>query len=105
MAMNLPLLDTQTALQAAHGAKSPSHTFDAAKAKETAQDFEAQFLSQMIEHMFQGVGTAGLFNGGNGEEMFRSMLFDQYGKVLARAGGVGIADAVKREILKTQEVN
>jgi Rod binding domain-containing protein len=104
MAFNTPLVDTQTALQAAQSAKQPSRTRDAAHAKETAQDFEAQFLSQMIEQMFSGVGTSGLFEGGNGEKMFRSMLFEQFGKVLARAGGVGIADAVQREILKSQEV-
>jgi Rod binding domain-containing protein len=32
------------------------------------------------------------------------MLFQEFGKALSRAGGVGIADAVQREILKTQEV-
>ena len=104
MAFNMPLMDPQTTLQAAQATKQPSRTYDAAKAKQTAQDFEAQFLSQMIEQMFSGVSTSGLFDGGNGEKMFRSMLFDQFGKVLARAGGVGIADAVQREILKSQEV-
>jgi hypothetical protein len=28
---------------------------------------------------------------------------DEYGKAFARAGGIGIADAVLREILKMQE--
>ena len=104
MALDTPLLDTQTTLHAAQGLKRPAHTLDVAAAKQAAQDFEAQFLSQMVEQMFAGVGTSGLFDGGNGEKMFRSMLFDQFGKVLARAGGIGIADAVQREILKAQEV-
>jgi len=104
MAFDTPLMDMQTTLHAAQGAKAPARTHDAERAKQTAQDFEAQFLSQMIEQMFSGVGTSGLFGGGNGEKMFRSMMFEQFGKVLARAGGVGIADAVQREILKAQEV-
>lgn len=104
MALGSLPIDPQVSLQAAQGARQPARTLDAAKAKETAQDFEAQFLSQMIEHMFAGVKASGLFDGGNGEEMFRSMLFDQFGKVLAKAGGIGIADAVQREILKAQEV-
>jgi Rod binding domain-containing protein len=104
MTFNTPLMDTQTTLHAAQGAKAPARTQDAERAKQTAQDFEAQFLSQMVEQMFSGVGTSGLFGGGNGEKMFRSMMFEQYGKVLARAGGIGIADAVQREILKAQEV-
>jgi len=104
MALNTPLADPQLSLQAAQAAKQPAHTANAARAKQAAQDFEAQFLSQMVEQMFAGVSTSGLFDGGNGEKMFRSMLFEQFGKVLARAGGVGIADAVQREILKAQEV-
>ena len=107
MALNLPLMDAQTTLQAAQAqaAKQPARMADPAKAKQAAQDFEAQFLSQMIGQMFAGVSTNGLFDGGNGEKMFRSLLFDQFGKVLARAGGIGIADAVQREILKHQEVS
>jgi len=104
MALDSLPIDPTVSLQAAQGARQPSRTLDAAKAKQTAQDFEAQFLSQMIGSMFTGVNTSGLFDGGHGEEMFRSMLFDQYGKVLAKAGGIGIADAVQREILKAQEV-
>lgn len=99
-----PLLDTQVALSAARDAKAPAHTTDVARAKQTAQEFEAQFLSQMIEYMFEGIETDGLFGGGNGEEIFRSMMFEQFGKTLARAGGIGLADAVQREILKYQEV-
>jgi len=32
------------------------------------------------------------------------MLFQEYGAVIARSGGVGIGDLVQREILKLQEV-
>ncbi|MGB8274238.1 MAG: rod-binding protein [Alphaproteobacteria bacterium] len=98
------LPDTTLAVQDALPSGAPARTADAEKARQTAQDFEAVFLSQMIEHMFTGIGTDGLFDGGHGEETFRSLMFDEFGKVLARAGGVGLADAVQREILKTQEV-
>ena len=97
-------VDPSLSLAAANTPQAPGKSANAAQAKQTAQDFEAQFLSQMIEQMFTGVSTNGLFDGGNGEQMFRSMLFDQFGKVLAKAGGVGIADQVQREILKIQEV-
>jgi peptidoglycan hydrolase FlgJ len=100
---SLPI-DPTVSLATAQGSQKPGNTANAAKAKQTAQDFEAQFLSQMIGQMFTGVGSSGMFDGGNGEEMFRSMLFDQFGKVLAKAGGVGVADQVQREILKIQEV-
>jgi flagellar protein FlgJ len=96
--------DSQLALQAATAPKQPAKTQDPARAREAAEEFEALFLAQMIEHMFTGIETDGLFGGGHGEEIFRSMLFQEFGKTLSRAGGVGIADAVQREILKTQEV-
>ena len=76
---------------------------DPAKAHKTAQDFEAFFLSQVFENMFANVGTDNLFGGGNGETVYRSLLLQQYAKVAAKAGGVGIADAVQREILHAQE--
>ena len=104
MAATLDLVDPKLALQAAQAPKAPARTANVERAKQTAEEFEAQFLSQMIEYMFDGVETDGLFGGGNGEKIFRSMMFEQFGKSLARAGGIGLADAVQREILKYQEV-
>ena len=31
------------------------------------------------------------------------MMVQEYGKAIARSGGIGIADSVQREILKMQE--
>ncbi|ABS64164.1 hypothetical protein Plav_2555 [Parvibaculum lavamentivorans DS-1] len=71
---------------------------------ETAQDFEAQFVSTLFQSMYEGVGEDDPFSGGPGETMFRSMLVDQYGRQMAQSGGIGIADAVYREMLQMQEV-
>ena len=54
--------------------------------------------------MFSGIKTDGLFGGGHGEEVFRSMMLQEYGKSVAQRGGFGIADAVQRQILSLQEV-
>jgi Rod binding domain-containing protein len=35
--------------------------------------------------------------------MFRSLMLDEYGKQIAAQGGIGLADTVTRELLKTQE--
>lgn len=100
-----PPMNPQTTLQAMQGVKSPLHAQTIAQAKQAAQNFEAQFLSQMVEHMFTGIESDGMFGGGQGEEMFRSMMYDEFGKILARNGGVGIAAAVQRDLLKAQEVH
>lgn len=73
------------------------------KAWAAAEDFEANFVSTMFQTVFENIETDGLFGGGQGEGVFRSLLVDEYGKQVARAGGVGIADQVYREILKLQE--
>jgi flagellar protein FlgJ len=70
----------------------------------TAKEFEAMFLGQMMQQMFAQVKTDGLFGGGHGEEMFRSLLVDQYAKEIAAGPGLGMSQAVERQLLKLQEV-
>jgi Rod binding domain-containing protein len=74
-----------------------------AKTRQAAEQFEASFVTQMLSHMFEGVGNDPIFGGGKGEEVFKSFLLDEYGKSVSRAGGFGIADAVQKEMLRQQE--
>lgn len=71
--------------------------------REAAVDFEAFFLSQMFSEMFAGIETDPVFGGGAGEDVFRSMMIQQFGKSVAQSGGIGIADAVMREMIALQE--
>ncbi|MBL8556313.1 MAG: rod-binding protein [Phenylobacterium sp.] len=73
-----------------------------ARARDAAEKFEGQFLSIMLQQMFEGVKTDGPFGGGVGEEMFRSLMTEQMGRQMTRTGGIGLADTVQREILKMQ---
>ena len=66
-----------------------------------SKDFESSFLSIMLSQMFEGVG-GGEFSGGQGEEMFKSFLMDAFSKQMTNTGGVGLSDAVQREMLKLQ---
>ncbi|MFN4092079.1 MAG: rod-binding protein [Brevundimonas sp.] len=75
-----------------------------AKMRETAQAFEASFLSQMLKPMFEGLDTEGMFSGGEAEATWRSFLVDAMAKQTAKAGGVGLADQVMSEMMKMQEV-
>jgi len=77
---------------------------DAAGARRVAEDFESFFFTQSLESMYAGLSTNGLFGGGSGESVYRSLLLQEYGKAAARGGGLGIADSVQRQILKLQEV-
>lgn len=80
-------------------------TYTPDQARKTAEEFEAVFLAQMIKPMFEGIEPDGIFGGGEAEKMFRSLQIDEYGKSLARNGGIGIADEVMRQLLQTQEMD
>lgn len=99
-------MDAATAMAHASGSSLPKvpQNADLNKLRDTAQDFEAVFLSQMLKPMFEGIETDGMFGGGQGEEMWRSLMVDEYGKSIAKQGGIGIADAVMRTMLEMQEV-
>lgn len=75
-----------------------------AKIREAAQEFESVFLGEMLRPVFEQLETDGLFGGGSGERMYRSLLVQEYGRAIARTGSVGVAEAVEREMLKLQEV-
>ena len=74
-----------------------------AQLEKVAKDFEAVFLTEMLKPMFEGLEVDSTFGGGKGEEVFRGMLMDEYGKIIADQGGVGLADNIKAELLKLQE--
>ena len=71
--------------------------------RRAAQEFEAVFISQMMAPMFEGLESDELFGGGPGEDIYRSVLVEEYGKSIARAGGIGLSDVIQREILRLQE--
>ncbi len=91
-------------LSAGQKAKMASKGASPEKMDEVAKEFEAQFISQMLESMFSGIETDGPMGGGEAESTYRSMLTNEYGKLISRAGGIGVADHVKREMLRLQEV-
>jgi Rod binding domain-containing protein len=68
-----------------------------------AQDFEGMFINSMFQQMFANVGQ-GPFGGGQGANVWRSFLTDEYAKTFAKAGGLGIADQVRSALLARQEV-
>jgi len=74
------------------------------KAWETAQGLEASFLQTMIGTMFEGIkGEGPMGNEGAGQDAWRGMMIEQYGKSLAAKGGIGLAPQIYREMLRYQE--
>ncbi|MDI1326255.1 MAG: rod-binding protein [Brevundimonas sp.] len=71
--------------------------------RETAEAFEASFLSQMLKPMFEGLSTEAPFGGGEAEGTWRGFLVDAMAKQTVKAGGIGLADQVVAQMLKMQE--
>jgi len=78
---------------------------DLGKIRNAAKDFEAVFLSEMMKPMFDSVEVDPMFGGGKGEEVFKGMMVQEYGKLMAERGGIGLADYVQAEMIRIQEGN
>lgn len=74
-----------------------------ARARAQAEEFEASFLTVMMNTMMEGIGDDPITGGGEAGTTYRNMLNEQYAKAIADAGGVGIADQIYRELIKIQE--
>lgn len=114
--MNISVQNTMNQVMAALGQGQTNKTLeqsaatlraakDVDKIEEAAKEFEAVFLSQMVSHMFEGIDTDPMFGGGHAEGIYRSMLVQEYGKAMAEAGGIGISDVLKSELIAMQEGN
>lgn len=73
-----------------------------AQLEAAAKDFEAMFMTEMLKPMFEAMKPDPRFGGGKGEEVFRGFMLQEYGKLMADRGGIGIADAVKQELIRLQ---
>jgi Rod binding domain-containing protein len=75
-----------------------------ARTRQAAQEFEAMAIGQLLQPMFNTVNTSkGIGGGGKGEEAWKPMMTDEMAKMLAKGGGIGLADSVFKEMLRMQE--
>lgn len=80
--------------------KSNSSIADAATTQKNAEirqlseEFEALFLGMVLKSMRDSVQKSGLIDGGNAENIYRSMLDDEYAKQMATQHHTGLADKI-----------
>jgi flagellar protein FlgJ len=83
----------------------PMKPADPAKVAQSAHDFEAMAIGQLLQPMFETVDTAhDAFGGGPGEEAWKPMLVQEFAKQIANHGGLGLAKPVYDAMLRMQEV-
>lgn len=82
-----------------HGQKA-----DPAKTLKSAQSFESMAINQMLQPMFAtDEDSDNMFSGGAGEKQFRPMLVEQIAKQMEDNGGIGLTDAIDRQMVAMQE--
>lgn len=105
--LGLQSSQTLSLLEETQGIKRTSNLRGAknnAEIDAASKDFAAVMVTQLLNIMFESIEVDPNFGGGHGEETWRSVLLDEYGKKIGDAGGFGLADMVKVQLLKNQEV-
>lgn len=73
------------------------------QAKKVSQDFEALFVGMMMKSMRATVGKDALTGGGHGDDVYRSMLDQEYADAsVKRGGGLGIAKIIEKDIIRQE---
>lgn len=72
------------------------------QAKKVAQDFEGLFVGMMMKSMRSTVPEDKLTGGGHGEEVYRSMLDQEYATASVKRGGMGLAKQIEKEIIRQE---
>ena len=71
---------------------------NAAKLRETASEFEAIFIQQMLKTMRKTSLESGFIKKSEGEKIFRSMLDEQYAILSAKSGRLGLGEMIYQQL-------
>lgn len=102
--MTDPLLNTAATALKSSATTAPADKLTVEKARASAEEFEAVFLSQILTTMTQELGGAGGVAGDDGD-VYQDMFTQEVAKMISRSGGIGVADTVLQEMLKIQEID
>ena len=69
-----------------------------AKLRETASEFEAIFVQQMLKTMLESSFESDLLPTSEGEKMFRSLLDEQYARLSAKSGSLGLGEMIYQQL-------
>lgn len=74
-------------------------------ARKAGREFEAMFMARMLESMFSGLSSDGMFGGGQAEKTWRSFMIDEYAKTLAGTDSLGIGRMVAADVARLYQSN
>lgn len=73
-----------------------------ASARKVGLEFEALFTGMMLKSMRETIGKDPLTGGGHGEEVYRSLLDQEYALAMSRSGSLGLADQIEKQLLEDE---
>lgn len=79
------------------GTKTPENV---AAIKKLSEEFEAIFLEIVLKSMRETIDKTQMTDGGNGEQIFQSMLDSEYSKSLATQRSSGLAATIEENLLR-----
>jgi flagellar protein FlgJ len=65
---------------------------------EKSKEMETQFVKMMVDEMKKNIHKTGFIHGGQAEEMFSSMLNEQYAEQMTENSDFGIAQSIYNQI-------
>jgi flagellar protein FlgJ len=68
-----------------------------------ATELEGVFLTTLVKEMFSSLGKEDVAGTDFGQETWRGMQAEQIADVMAKAGGIGLADSLMADLLALQE--
>jgi len=63
------------------------------------REFESLFINQLFKSMRKTIQKSGWLDGGLKQEIFEDMLYEEYSKIIAHSGGIGLGDMVYKFLL------
>lgn len=98
---SIPAMGTDETLRAARtqtAARGGSAEQRKAEVKKVAREFESLFAGMMLKSMRATVGTDSLTGGGRGEEVYRSLLDQEYANAMVQGNGLGLARLIEEQL-------
>jgi flagellar protein FlgJ len=85
-------------LLAADPAAKPKTNAEDVKLNKACKDFESLMVQQMLSKMRASIPKSDLFGSKDKEEIFQSMLDEEYAKGVAESGSLGLGDMLYAQL-------
>ena len=76
---------------------------DVEEVKKLSKDFESIFMEIVLKSMRDSVDKSNFIDGGNGEQIFQSMLDSEYAKNLASQDMTGLSSSIENHLTRLMD--